>query len=88
MKALETLAKLSRIVSLILDPNFTATHPSIAADLSCSDRQVRNYFCILDELGAPLVNHGRLGWELGEWNLWAALELYISKPKTKQGNRS
>lgn len=78
MKSLETLAKLSRIVTLIRDPTFTATQTSIAAELKCSDRMCRYYFDILTALGAPLINHGRFGWELGvdDWDFWTALQNY------------
>lgn len=79
MNSLETLAKLSRIVSLIRDPSFTATQPSIAAKLGCTDRTVRSYFDILTELEAPLINHGRMGWELSDgWDLWKSLQEYCS----------
>lgn len=80
MKSLETITKLSRIVTLIRDPGFTATQPSIATDLGCCDRQVRTYFDVLTELRAPLVNHGRMGWELESgWDLWTALRAYCEK---------
>ena len=79
MKALETLSKLSRIASLIRDPKFTATQPAIGVKLGCTDRMVRHYFDILTAIDAPLVNHGRMGWELGEgWDLWSALKKYCT----------
>jgi hypothetical protein len=77
VRGLELVKKLARIESMIRDRNFTATHPSIAADLGCSIRQVQTYFEALGKLGAPLINHGRSGWELAEgWDLWAALQKY------------
>jgi hypothetical protein len=80
MKSLETLSKLSRIDALIRDPNFTATQPAIGRDIECSDRQVRNYFNILTALGAPLTNHGRIGWKVEQgWDFWAALKKYCTK---------
>lgn len=80
MKSLETIAKLARIVSLIRDPDFIATQPSIATDLGCCDRQVRTYFEVLVALNAPLINHGRMGWELESgWDLWVALRKYCEK---------
>ena len=79
MKALETIAKLARIISLIRDPKFVATQPSIGAKLGCTDRMVRHYFDILTAIDAPLVNHGRMGWELsGDWDLWDALQSYCA----------
>jgi hypothetical protein len=80
MKALETLAKLARIVALIRNPKFVATQPSIGLKLKCTDRMVRNYFDILTALDAPLINHGRMGWELGEdWDLGKALQNYCDE---------
>ena len=82
MKSLETLTNLSRIVTLIRDPSFTATQPAIGRDIGLSDRMVRHYFDILTELGAPLLNHGRFGWELEDgygWDLWVALKKYCKQ---------
>jgi hypothetical protein len=80
MKSLKTLSKLSRIDALIRDDSFTATQPAIGAELGCSDRMVRNYFDILTELEAPLINHGRMGWEIEQgWDFWAALKKYCTR---------
>jgi hypothetical protein len=77
MNFLQTLTKLSRIVKLIRDPEFRATQPAIGADLGMTDRTVRTYFDILTELDAPLINHGRMGWELVDgWDLSAAMREY------------
>ena len=77
MKTLETIEKLARIESLIRDRKFIATQPAIATELGCSERQVRTYFDVLDALGARLINHGRMGWELmGGWSLGDALKKY------------
>ena len=79
-KALELLKKLARIESMIRDRNFIATQPAIAVELGCSERQVSTYFGELDKLGARLINHGRMGWELmGEWTLSTALTKHIQE---------
>lgn len=84
MKGLELVRKLARIESMIRDRNFIATQPAIAAELGCSERQVRTYFGELMELKAPLVNHGRFGWELEEgWTLSTAISKYIQEPGEK-----
>lgn len=80
MKGLELIRKLARIESMIRDRNFIATQPAIAVKLNCSERQVSTYFGELMELEAPLVNHGRMGWELEEgWTLSTALNKYIKE---------
>lgn len=85
MKSLETLSKLARIITLIRDPKFVATQPAIALKLGCCDRQVRTYFDILTELNAPLINHGRMGWELGnDWDFWIALQEYCEFSQLSQ----
>ena len=85
MKTLETIEKLARIESLIRDRGFIATQPAIAAELGCSERQVRSYFDVMDALGARLINHGRMGWELmGGWTLRSALGKYIKAIDTPQ----
>ena len=80
MKFLETLTKLGVIVALIRNPNFVATQAAIGDKIGCTDRMVRHYFDVLSELEAPLVNHGRMGWELEEgWDLSAAMKKYQEK---------
>jgi hypothetical protein len=84
MKGLELVKKLARIESMIRDRNFIATQPAIAVKLDCSERQVRTYFGELMELEAPLVNHGRMGWELEEgWDFWTALKEYGETRETQ-----
>ena len=81
MKSLETLTNLSRIVTLIREPSFTATQPAIERTIALADRMARHYFDILTELDAPLLNHGRFGWELEDgygWDLWGALKKHCA----------
>jgi hypothetical protein len=87
LKVLETIEKLARIESMIRDRNFIATQPAIAVELGCSERQVRTYFDVLDFLGARLINHGRMGWELmGGWTLGDALGEYCKTTQEKRSN--
>jgi predicted DNA-binding transcriptional regulator YafY len=86
VKSIKMLAKLKRIIGLLEDPAFIATQSAIATELGCSERQIRNYFSDLSDLGAPLSIDGRFygdpmegsnsraGWELlRKWNFDTAI---------------